>query len=116
MQLVAELYAKIREPGEDQPSPAVEKTDSGADAGLAHLPGPHPRRLVRPRPVGLVAPFRRLDPPDEDTKDMGIDARFVSPGGRGHLRLCSGMALANRPWKILPSFKGAVAGAFATGA
>ena len=47
---------------------------------------------------------------------MGIDARFVSPGGRGHLRLYSGMVLANRPWKILPSFKGAVAGAFATGA
>jgi hypothetical protein len=116
VQLVAELYAKIREPGEDQPSPAVEKTDSGADAGLAHLPSPYPRRLVRPRPVGLVAPFRRLEPPDKDMKDMDVDARYVSPGERGRLCLWSGMVLANRPWKILPSFKGAVAGAFATGA
>ena len=116
LQLATELYAKIREPGEDQPSPAVEKTDSGADTGLAHLPSPHPRRLVRPRPVELVAPVRRLEPPDKDMKDMDVDARFVSPGGRGRLRLWSGMVLANRPWKILPSFKGAVAGAFATGA
>jgi len=116
MQLVAELYAKIRESGEDEPSPDGAKTDSGAGEPARRLPGPHPRRLVRPRPVGLVAPFRRVEPPDEDMKDMGIDARFVSPGGRGHLRLCSGMVLANRPWKILPSFKGAVAGAFATGA
>jgi hypothetical protein len=76
----------------------------------------YPLRLVRPRPVGLVAPFRRVEPPDEETQDMGVDARFVSPGARGQLRLWSGMVLANRPWKIVPSFKGALAGAFATGA
>jgi hypothetical protein len=116
VQLVAELYAKIREPGEEEPSPDGEKTESRAGAGSARLPGPHPRRLVRPRPVGLVAPFRRIEPPDEDMKDMGVDARFVSPGARGHLRLWAGMVLANRPWKILPSFKGALAAAFATGA
>jgi hypothetical protein len=63
-----------------------------------------------------VAPFRRVEPPDEDIKDMGVDARFVSHGARGQVRLWSGMVLANRPWKIVPSFKGALAGAFATGA
>jgi len=63
-----------------------------------------------------VAPFRRLEPPDKDMKDMDVDARYVSPGERGRLCLWSCMVLANRPWKILPSFKGAVAGAFATGA
>ena len=81
MQLVAELYAKIRESGEDEPSPDGAKTDSGAGEPARRLPGPHPRRLVRPRPAGLVAPFRRVEPPDEDMKDLGIDARFVSPGG-----------------------------------
>jgi hypothetical protein len=35
---------------------------------------------------------------------------------RGHLGLWSGMVLANRPWKMLPAFKGAIAAAFATGA
>src|SRR5215210_6445909 len=87
VQLVAELYAKIREPGEKEPSPDGEKAESRAGAESARLPGPHPRRLVRPRPVGLVAPFRRIEPPDEDMKDMGVDARFVSPGARGHQRL-----------------------------
>jgi hypothetical protein len=48
--------------------------------------------------------------------DMDVDARFVAPKGRGYPRLLAGMTLANRPWKILPSFKGALAGAFATGA
>ncbi|CAN5664329.1 MAG: hypothetical protein M3494_18120 [Actinomycetota bacterium] len=35
---------------------------------------------------------------------------------RSHLRLLAGMVLANRPWKIFPSFKGVLAAAFATGA
>jgi hypothetical protein len=38
------------------------------------------------------------------------------PGARGHLRLLSGMVLANRPWRLFPSFKGALAAAFATAA
>ena len=47
---------------------------------------------------------------------MDVDARFAAPGALGHLRLWSGMVLANRPWKMLPAFKGAIAAAFATGA
>ncbi len=47
---------------------------------------------------------------------MDVDARFAAPGPLGHLRLWSGMVLANRPWKMLPAFKGAIAAAFATGA
>ena len=65
------------------------------------------------KPVGS---FRRVDPPDEDMKAMDVDARFASPGVLGHLRLWSGMVLANRPWNMLPAFKGAIAAAFATGA
>jgi hypothetical protein len=49
-------------------------------------------------------------------KAMDIDSRFTAPGALGHLRLWSGMVLANRPWKMLPAFKGAIAAAFATGA
>ena len=47
---------------------------------------------------------------------MDVDARFAAPGALGHLRLWSGMVLANRPWRMLPAFKGAIAEAFATGA
>jgi len=47
---------------------------------------------------------------------MDVDARFAVPGLRGPVRLLSGMVLANRPWKLFPSFKGTLAAAFATGA
>jgi hypothetical protein len=60
--------------------------------------------------------FQRVDPPDEDMKAMDVDARFAAPGALGHLGLWAGMVLANRPWKMLPAFKGAIAAAFATGA
>jgi hypothetical protein len=53
---------------------------------------------------------------DEDMKDMDVDARFVAPKVLGHPRLWAGMVLANRPWKLFPSFKGAISAAFATGA
>ena len=92
LQLVQELYEKIKEPGADDP----------------------PARGSQPR--GSVGSFRRVDLPDEDMKAMDIDSRFSAPGALGHLRLWSGMVLANRPWKMLPAFKGAIAAAFATGA
>jgi hypothetical protein len=66
--------------------------------------------------MGSVGSFRRVDPPDEDMKAIEVDVRFVAPGGLGPLRLWSGTVLANRPWKMLPAFKGAIAAAFATGA
>jgi hypothetical protein len=43
-------------------------------------------------------------------------AMVAAPGARGRLGLWAGMVLANRPWKMLPAFKGAIAAAFATGA
>jgi hypothetical protein len=49
-------------------------------------------------------------------KNTNVDARFAAPGVLGHLRLWAGMVLANRPWKLFSSFKGALAAAFATGA
>jgi hypothetical protein len=92
LQLAGELYERTKEPGADDP----------------------PARGSQP--TGSVGSFRRVDPPDEDMKAMDVEARFASPGVLGHLRLWSGMVLANRPWKMLPAFKGAIAAAFATGA
>jgi hypothetical protein len=92
LQLAHELYERTRDPGADDP----------------------PKRGSQA--TGLVESFRRIDPPDEDMKAMDVDARFAAPGALGHLRLWSGMVLANRPWKMLPTFKGAIAAAFATGA
>src|ERR687893_119755 len=92
LQLAHELYVRTRHRGRDHP------------------PGRGPRS-------GEVAgPFRRVDPPDEDMKATDVDVRFAAPGAPGRLRLWSGMVLANRPWKMLPAFKGAIAAAFATGA
>jgi hypothetical protein len=92
LQLATELYARTK------------------DAGPEDSPGRGPRS------AGTVDPFRRIEPPDEDMRRTGIDVRFAAPGGRGHLGLWTGMVLANRPWKMLPAFKGAIAAAFATGA
>src|SRR5215216_4760581 len=92
LRLVQELYEKVYEPE--------------ADATLKRSP----------RSTGFVGPFRRVDPPDEDMKAMDVDARFAATGSLGRIALWSGMVLANRPWRMLPAFKGAIAAAFATGA
>jgi hypothetical protein len=92
LQLAGELYERTKE----------------------HAAGDPPARGSQPR--GSVGSFQRVDPPDEDMRAMDVDARFAAPGALGHLRLWSGMVLANRPWKMLPAFKGAIAAAFATGA
>ena len=92
LQLATELYARTKDADPEDP------------------PGRGPRS------TGAVAPFHRVEPPDEDMRRTGIDVRFAAPGARGHLGLWTGMVLANRPWKMLPAFKGAIAAAFATGA
>ena len=91
LRLVEELHARMLGPGENADT-------SGRREG------------------GFLAPYRRIEPPDEDMKGMGVDVRFAAPRVNGHPRLLAGMVLANRPWKLLPSFKGALAAAFATGA
>src|ERR687897_1808315 len=93
LQLAHELYARTKETGPD------------------HSPGRGPRASP-----GFVGSFHKVEPSDEDMEAMDVDARFAAPGVRGHLGLWSGMVLANRPWKMLPAFKGAIAAAFATGA
>jgi hypothetical protein len=93
LQLAHELYARTKETGPD------------------HSPGRGPRASP-----GFVGSFHKVEPPDEDMEAMDVDARFAAPGVRGHLGLWSGMVLANRPWNMLPAFKGAIAAAFATGA
>jgi hypothetical protein len=92
LRLAQELYEKVHEPE--------------ADATLKRSP----------RSSGFVGPFRRVEPPDEDMKAMDVDARFAATGPLGRIGLWSGMVMANRPWGMLPAFKGAIAAAFATGA
>ena len=112
LQLVDELYARSPELGKGVPPAEDEETGAGASG----LPGQRPHRLVESRLTELVAPFRRVEPSDEDMKNTNVDARFAAPGVLGHLRLWAGMVLANRPWKLFPSFKGVIAAAFATAA
>ncbi len=112
LQLADELYARSPELRKEVPLRDGEETGAGASG----LPGQRPHRLVGGRLTELVAPFRRVEPPDEDMKNTNVDARFAAPGVLGHLRLWAGMVLANRPWKLFPSFKGALAVAFATAA
>lgn len=51
--------------------------------------------------------------PTEDGAD--VEVRYLAPGRVAHVRLLAGMVYANEPWKLFPSFKTAVATAFATG-
>ena len=101
LQLVSELYAKGR----------GQKLGPDGTSRDAEEPGP-PRGV----PTGIISPFRRVEPPDEDMKNTNVDARFAAPGVLGRLRLLAGMVFANRPLKLFPSFKGTIAAAFATAA
>ena len=91
LQLVGELYARSPDLGRDDPADGERRAE-------------------------LLRPYRQVEPPDRDMKEMDVDARFTAPVVRGSVRLLSGMVLANRPWKLFPSFKGTLAAAFATGA
>ena len=113
LQLVEELYTRIPELGRDTAPTGTDESSTGAEAESA---GQRHRQLVARRFAEIVAPFRRVEQPDEDMKGMDVDVRFAAPGIPGRLRLLSGMVLANRPWKLFPSFKGTLAAAFATGA
>src|SRR5215212_6434048 len=82
LQLVEELYARIPELGKDEPAPqAGEK-----NAETLSLTGQRPNRFVKRRRIELVPPFRRAEPPDDDMKNMKVEARFAAPKGHGYLR------------------------------
>jgi hypothetical protein len=102
LQLSGELYARSQQSGGEDPAEGAQSRERHHpdDELWAELPGP----------------YWRIEPADRDMKEMDVDARFSAPGVRGHVRLLSGMALANRPWNLFPSFKGTLAAAFATGA
>lgn len=68
------------------------------------------------RGIFNFSPIRRKSSP-KDVDGVGVGVRFIiasRPLGFGLVLF--GMAIANRPWTIMPSFKGVVALAFATGA
>jgi hypothetical protein len=100
LRVVEELYARLPGLGNDDRTP-----DGEADAGTSGR-----------RKSEFLVPFRSIEPPDEDMKSLDVDVRFAAPKVNGHPRLLAGMVLANRPWKLFPSFKGALAAAFATSA
>lgn len=112
IQLVNELYARVVQLGEEVDAPLADGEERSGDDGASALPDPRPRRLIERRLAEFVAPFRRVEPPDEDMKQTGVEARFAAPGVRAHLRLWAGMVLANRPWQLFPSLKTAIAAAF----
>lgn len=70
-------------------------------------------QLMTGRVTTLAIPTQRRGPDETET---GIDSRFYSPLGRGHLRLCASMVAANRPWAMFHNFTAVIALAFATGA
>lgn len=118
LQLVSELYHGTSESDRaDEERRRERGTSDDASrlrgGGASRLRGGGARQLVGHRLTERLAPIKRITPEDEN---MDVDVRFVAPRVRGRMRLLSGMVLANRPWKIFPAFKGAVAAAFATGA
>jgi hypothetical protein len=112
VQLVNELYVRGPELTKDTSPEDDQGRDAESHTGTSYSPGPRPQRLIERRLTEYVAPFQRVEPPDEDMKNTNVDARFAAPKVPGHLRLWAGMVLANRPWKILPAFKTAIAAAF----
>jgi chromate transport protein ChrA len=110
LQLVSELYEGSPELGR-----AGEYRDAAeGNSGQVRRPGSRAHRLVERRLTELISPIRRIAPTNEE--DDEVDARFVSPKVRGHLRLLAGMVLANRPWRLFTTMKGTLAAAFATAA
>jgi hypothetical protein len=99
LRLVEGLYERVRDVKPDDALRTDGRDGRSGDAG-----------------TGLLEPFRPVEPPDEDMRETDVDARFIAPGLRGRLRLLAGMVLANRPWKLFPSFKSTIAAAFATAA
>jgi hypothetical protein len=83
LQLVGELYARAPELGKDNPPPDDEERNAEADAGAPVLFSSRPpHHLVGQRPAEFLAPFRRVEPPNEDMKRTNVDVRFAAPGAR----------------------------------
>jgi hypothetical protein len=68
LQLVYELHVRAPELGKDNQPPDDGEKNAETDAGAADLPGPRPHHLVSQRPVEFLAPFQRVEPPNEDMK------------------------------------------------
>ncbi|MER7666775.1 hypothetical protein [Streptomyces sp. NPDC096193] len=67
-------------------------------------------------PLGSSA--GRLTPiqPDPVSEEEAADLRYVVSGPRGYLTVLAGMVRANRPWRLVPGLKKALAAALTTGA
>lgn len=68
--------------------------------------------MIGRRLAERLAPIQRVMPPAEEPD---VDVRYIAPRARGHLRLLSGMVLANYPLTLFSKMKGGLVAAFATG-
>lgn len=76
----------------------------------------HKGLISKFKAVFRFSPIRRKSSP-QDIDGVGVGVRFIMASKLiGLIHVLLGMAVANRPWTIMPSFKGIVALAFASGA
>jgi hypothetical protein len=114
LRLIGELHARPK------PTPSQDPESSTSD-GKREEPEETPAQrrsatagqLMSERSTTWTVPTRRYEHRDIE---LGIDTRFVSPAGRGHLRVWVAMVAANRPWALFHNFSIVIALAFATGA
>lgn len=108
IQLVNELHHGSSEQARDRQDTHMRQQQE--DAGNSSSHDTDSRQLVDSR--WLKRPWQRVTP-----DDSAIDVRFVATSRLlARAKLLVGMIRANRPWTILPAFKGILAIAFATGA
>ncbi|WP_269411224.1 hypothetical protein [Lentibacillus daqui] len=108
VQLVGELYERRMESSNATTSANKEMVSANENV---HQSGKKKGLIKR---QFHFSPIRRVESAE---KEEAPDLRFIiTPRIHGKLRVLFGMTYANRPWKIIPSFKPIVAVAFATGA
>jgi hypothetical protein len=112
LRLIGELHA-----GAQPTQPEADSSAAGEEQEDTETPAQRQSvtvgQLMSERCTTWTVPTRRRE---HRTIELGIDTRFVSPAGRGHLRVWAAMVAANRPWALFHNFSIVIALAFATGA
>lgn len=96
----------------DDAEPESPDEDQSEDEQTAEQRSPTAGPLMTKRTTNITVPTKRR----QHELERGVDTRFISPNGRGHLRLWAAMIAQNRPWALFHNFTAVIAVAFATGA